>query len=934
MFTTEDGLPQSSVINLVQTRDGYIWMGTFEGLARYDGKQFTVFNKSIVPELGNNTIKALFEDSRGCLWIGTPSGLTCYQQGEFRHFTVKNGLTGNFITAIAEDKNHYLWVGTNRGVSMYDNFENFSSYTAKDGLSSSYISALAPAATGGMWVGTQRGLDRIQGESVSHFNVPADFPAMNIHSLYLDPSDNSLWIGIRETGLIRLRKGRLQRIGAKLKNLTDIRAVLRDREGTLWIGSNGGGLFILSKTGKFSTLSEKEGLSNPSVRTLMEDREGSIWIGTRGGLFQLKDDKFTLLNSRNGLPVDSVRSLLPGKNGEIWIGTVGGGLSSYKNGKFTTSKNLEARYIWSLANGNDDSLWIGTYGEGLYRLNHSKIRQYSTENGLLNNVIRAILVQKNGEIWVGTNGGGINIISKKGIRTITKTNGLSGNYIYSLARDKDGAVWAGTYNNGINRIQKGDITVFNSKNGFTNTGIWVIHPDSDGSIWIGTGNDGLFHCRKGKFKRFSMEDGLYSDSIFSITEDGKGNFWMNCNRGIFTVSKTDLLELEKGVREKINCRSYGKAEGIKATESNGPAQFAACRAKDGSLWFSSIKGAIVIHPDKMPLNTVPPLVSIESVRVNTENYSPYEAVRAPVEKGEIEIHYAGLSFLLPEKVMFKYKLEGFDSGWIKAGQRQTAYYTNLPPGHYTFHVTACNNDGIWNRKGAEISIWLQPRFTQTGWFKGIVSIFIIFMIFALYRLRVKQIRHRESVLQKEVEERTRQLNQLNRKLADLARTDELTGVANHRYLMHQLGKNWKAAFRDSTPLSLLFIDLDHFKQYNDTYGHQAGDHCLKKIADILQNELKRPRDFLARYGGEEFVAILPTTEKTGAMNTAETLRAAVEEKCQDHRGAVVITISVGVSTAIPLNHYDVEKLIAAADTALYQAKNSGRNQVKYSDIRS
>ncbi|NOZ13229.1 MAG: diguanylate cyclase [Acidobacteria bacterium] len=934
MFTTEDGLPQSSVVNLVQTRDGYIWMGTFEGLARYDGKQFTVFNKSTVPELGNNTIKALFEDSRGCLWIGTPSGLTCCQQGEFRHYTTQNGLAGNFITAIAEDRNHRLWVGTNRGVSVFDYPGRFSSFTVKDGLSADYVSALAPAAEGGMWVGTQRGLDRIQRENISHLNAPAGFPTMNIHSLYLDVSDNSLWIGIRENGLIRLRKGILQRIGEKQRGLTDVRAILRDREGTLWIGSNGGGLFVLSKTGKFSTLSEKEGLINLSVRALMEDREGSIWIGTRGGLFQLKDDKFTLFNSRNGLPVDSVRSLLPGKNGTVWIGTVGGGLSRYSNGEFTTIRDFEARYIWSLADGNDGSLWIGTYGKGLYQLKNSKIRHYSTGNSLFDNVVRAILVQKNGEIWVGTNGGGINILSKKGYRAITTATGLSGNYIYSLARDRNGAIWAGTYNSGINRIQGKDITAFNSTNGFTNTGIWVIHPDSDGSIWIGTGNDGLFHYKEGKFNRFSMKDGLYSDSIFSITEDGRGNFWMNCNRGIFTVSKTALLELEKGIRKKISCRSYGKAEGIKATESNGPAQFAACCAKDGSLWFSSVKGAIVIHPDKMPVNTVPPPVSIESVRVNNENYSPYEAIRAPVGKGEIEIRYAGLSFLLPDKVMFKYKLEGFDSRWIDAKQRQTAYYTNLPPGRYTFRVTASNNDGIWNRKGAEISILLQPRFTQTGWFKGITSVLIIFVIFVLYRLRVKQIRRRESLLQKEVEERTRQLNQLNRKLADLARTDALTGIANHRYLMHQLEQDWKTAFRNSTPLSLLFIDLDRFKEYNDTHGHQVGDHCLKKIAGILQNELKRPRDFLARYGGEEFVAILPETEKAGALNTAEILRAAVEKNCRDRLGTVLITISVGVSTAVPLNHHNFEKLIAAADTALYQAKNAGRNRVEYSDIRN
>ena len=932
IFTTEDGLPQSSVMNLVQTSDGYIWMGTFEGLARYDGKQFSVFNKSRFPDLKDNTIKALFEDSRGYLWIGTPSGLTCYRQGIFRHFTVKDGLADNFVTAISEDRNRHLWVGTNRGLSLYDNMNQFTSFTLKDGLTDGYISALAPSPKGGIWVGTPRGLDYVQDSGITHFKAPDDFPKMNIKTLYMNPSGASLWIGIQGAGLIRFQNRQFKRIGEKTAGLADVRTILRDREGMLWIGSNGGGLFTLSETGKFSTLTEKEGLANTSVRALLEDREGSIWIGTRGGLFQLKDDKFTLLNSRNGLPVDSVRSLLPGENGSVWIGTVGGGLAQYKNGKFIVFKKLDARFIWSLAADRDGSLWIGSYGKGLYHLQKGQFTSYSTDNGMTNNVIRAILIRKNGEIWAGTNGGGINIITKTGIRTLSSANGLSGNYIYSLACDSQGNIWAGSYNSGVNRISNGNITVFDSKNGFTNSGVWAIHPDPDGSIWFGTGNDGLFHYQSGHFKQFTIQNGLYSDSIFSITDDGRGNLWMNCNRGIFSVSRARLKEVETGLRDNINCRSFGKAEGIKATESNGPAQFAACLAKDGSLWFSSINGAIVIHPDKMPVNIKPPPVSIESIRVNGESYSPFEPIRTPVGRGEVEIQYAAMSFLLPDKVEFSYQLKGFDPGWVAAGHRQTAYYTNLPPGQYVFHVIAANNDGIWNKTGCTVEITLQPRFTQTGWFKSIVIALIAFLILALYQLRVKQIRHQEIILQKEIQERTGQLNRLNQKLADLARTDSLTGIPNHRYLMHQLQRDWKTAFRDSSPISLIFIDIDRFKQYNDTLGHQAGDNCLKTIAQILQKELKRPRDFLARYGGEEFVAILPSTDKEGALNIAEQLRATVERTCSNRMDKPPVTISLGVSSTVPLNHNSFEKLISAADTALYDAKHAGRNQVAFFEL--
>ncbi len=929
-LTTEDGLPQSSVMNIVQTRDGYLWLGTFEGLARYDGRQFSIFNKSRIPELKNNTIKALFEDSRGSLWIGTPAGLIRYRLGRFRNFTARNGLTGNLITSISEDQNHRLWIGTTRGLNRYNPDGSFTLFSIENGIRNRTITALAPATDGGMWIGTPTGLDHILNGTITHLSVPDNFPEMRIRTLYMDPTDNSLWIGIHGKGLIRLRNQKFTRIGNSRNNLTDVRAILRSREGTLWIGSNGGGLFSYSKTGKFSVLSEKEGLSNQSVRALLEDHEGSLWIGTRSGLFQLKDDKFTLFSSRNGLPVDSVRSLLSTTNGNIWIGTVGGGLARFKSGRFTPVNILDARYIWSLAEGPDHSLWVGSYGKGVFHLTGKEIHSYSTQNGLSNNVIRAILILPGGEIWLGTNGGGINIISKTGIRTLTRKDGLSGNYIYSLARDRDGAIWAGTYNNGVNRILNGKITVFSEKDGFTNTGIWAIHPDPDGSIWFCTGNSGLFHYKNRHFHQFTMETGLYSDSIFSITDDKNGNLWMNCNRGIFTVKREALAEVEEGKRNTIYCRSFGKREGIKATESNGPAQFAACLASDGSLWFSSIRGAIVINPRTMPTNTIPPPITIESVRINNKKFSPYTPIRTAVGQGRMEIRYAALSFLLPEKVQFQYQLKGFDSNWINPGHRQTAYYTNLPPGEYRFQVIACNNDGIWNKTGKTISITLQPRFTQTNWFKALILLFVGLCLLALYRLRVKQIRHREFLLQTKVMERTQQLDALNRKLADLARTDSLTGIPNHRHLMHQLKKEWKTAVRESAPLSLIFIDIDRFKQYNDTFGHQAGDNCLKKIAEMLQQKLQRPRDFLARYGGEEFVAILPDTPKKGAVSIAESLRLTIEKNCNPETdGFPTPTISLGVSTVIPRTPNNFEILLRAADAALYQSKNTGRNRVSF-----
>ncbi len=932
MFTTEDGLPQSSVMSIVQTSDGYIWLGTYEGLARFDGRRFVVFDKTNVPQMENNTIKALYEDSRGCLWVGTPNGLLCQENGDFRKYTMADGLTSNFILSITEDLNGKLWVGTTQGVNRLDE-DGFTGYRPSDGLIDEYVSTLAPAENG-IWIGTSVGLDLFQDGRFTHYGKRDGLPGVDIRSLYRE-ADGTLWIGTSGDGLVRFNGKQFHTVNGNDDLRTeDVRCILRDRNQTLWIGTNGGGLFALNSDGKFRVLSERDGLLNNSVRSVMEDREGSVWIGTRDGLYQLKDDKFIFLSSRNGLPVDSVRTVFQSSNGNMWIGTVGGGLVRYDGDKiriFNERDGFSSSYIWSIAEGPQGVLWVGTYGGGLYRIEKSRVTRVQPEGGLSNDIVRAILVDRQGRTWVGTNGGGVDIIQDDRIVQRYNTgNGLSEDYVYSLAEDESGTIWVGTYSGGLNRIENGRITVFGEQAGFTNNGIWVIHPDADDTLWIGTDDAGLFHYRAGNFFRFSIRDGLYNDSTFSIIDDD-GTLWFNSNRGIFSVPKDHLLELESGQRERVECLTLGKSEGIKVTESNGPAQPAAFRAADGSLWFSTIKGVAIIHPSQMRVNQVKPNVAIESIRINGKPVNLNRPIRVPRGMGEMEIKYTGLSFLLPEKVMFRYRLEGYNEDWVDAGTRRVAFYTNLPPRAYTFRVIASNNDGIWNETGAKIRFELTPPFTQTPLFYAIVGVLLLVFFLLLYYLRIQQVRRKEKELSALVDERTRQLNNLNRKLEYLARTDGLTDIPNHRFLMEQLETEWRTAFRESKPIALLFVDIDRFKDYNDRYGHQRGDERLRQIAQLLESELKRPRDFVARYGGEEFVAILPDTNHEGAMSIAERLRAEVEQQRPSDDDDQPITISVGVSAAVPVHQDAVNRLIRAADEALYAAKQAGRNRVVYKE---
>ncbi len=937
VYTTEAGLPQSSVVSIIQTADGYLWMGTFEGIARFDGRRFTIFDKTNVPELENNSIKALFQSTEGCLWAATPNGLLCMKNGKFVKYTTANGLASNFILSLTEDSDGHLWVGTTHGLSRFDG-DAFQSFSEADGLIDEYVAALSPAPDNGVWVGTAEGLDLFRDGTFTHYGKADGLPGLDIRCLYTD-TDGSLWIGTGGDGLAHYQDSTFQVYNKKQGLMTpDVRAIVRDRNGTLWIGTNGGGLYCIRANGIFCALSERDGLRNNAVRAVLEDQEGSIWIGTRDGLYQLKDDKYSILSSRNGLPVDSVRSVFQTSDGTRWVGTVGGGLVRYREGEvrtFNERDGFTSTYIWSMDEDDHGNLWVGTYGGGLVKINGNRVTRYGTEHGLSHDIVRVVKVTRDNRIWIGTNGGGVDVMENgRFIAHYSSENGLSEDFVYSIAEDKSGAIWIGTYSGGVNRINDGRITVFGSKAGFTNNGVWVIYPDQDGSLWIGTDDTGLFHYADNTFHRFTMKDGLINDSTFSLIEDREGNLWMNCNRGLFSVPKAHLLELESGQRQSVSCRTLGKSDGIKVTESNGPASPAAWMMQDGTLWFSTIKGVAIVDPDRKQLNHVPPPVSIESILINGTTVDIHEPIEVPVGPGEMEIHYTGLSFLLPEKVQFKYMLEGYNQDWVDAGSRRTAFYTNLAPRDYTFRVIASNNDGIWNEVGDQISMSLRPPFTRTPLFYGMCLVLFIVAVAVIYYLRIRQLRRRERELTALVDQRTLELHEVNQKLEYLARTDGLTDIPNHRYLMEQIEKEWRTAFRETRPISVLFIDIDRFKVFNDTHGHQEGDRCLRNIAQLLKSELKRPRDFIARYGGEEFVVILPETDRDGAMAMADRLRNTVETTCKlrDSEAKQHVTISVGVTSVVPVEQDNINALIRAADQALYDAKEGGRNRVVFQEI--
>lgn len=740
VWTSDDGLPQNSIYVIAQTRDGYLWLGTEEGLVSFDGVRFTVYDKRNTPEMKANQVNALLEDRNGNLWIGTQGGgVTRLRDHKFTSFTTKQGLPNDDVWSLCQDRSGAIWIGTSGGLSRLQNGK-FKSYNTMDGLLDETVWSLYLDRDGILWIGTSGGLNRYEDGRFASYTTKQGLSNDNVISLYQDIS-GSLWIGTSGGGLDRLQDGKFVTFSTKegLSNDTVV-SLLQDRDGNLWIGTFGGVSRLYNSI--FVNFTPSEGLSNEVVTSLYEDREGSLWIGTQGGgLDRLQDGKFMDYTTREGLSNNTATSLVQDRDGSLWIGTYGG-LDRLRAGKltvFTSVDGLSNDNIRALHMDSAGTLWIGTYGGGLNRYRDGKFTAYTTKDGLSNGKVWCVNDDSEGNLWVGTSGG-LNRYKDGKFTTFTTKDGLSNDHVWFLLPDHEGSLWIATFN-GLNRLRNGKFTVFNSHNGLSSNNIMCLYEDREGSLWIGTQGGGLDRFRNGKFFTYATAGGLFDDTVFQIIEDGKQNLWMSSNKGIFHVSKKELNEFDAGSTKWIHSISYGKADGMKSQECNTGFP-AGCRTADGKLWFPTIEGVAMIDPENIRINHVLPPVMVDAMIADGSTIRPQAdpgTITLQPGQEKFEFHYTALSFLAPQKVRFQYKLEGFDGDWVDAGTRRAAYYTNIRPGKYLFRVKACNNDGIWNEAGASMSFILEPHFYQTKWFYLLCGLSLILVGWNLNRYRLGRV---------------------------------------------------------------------------------------------------------------------------------------------------------------------------------------------------
>ena len=768
-WQTETGLPQNTVHSVVQDFEGYIWVATEEGLARFDGLNFVVFDRQNTPQLRSNDVRSLLVQEKGnVLWVATAAGLSRFYADEWTTFTTEQGRAGNDVVSACEARNGAVWVATSSGLSRLQDGA-WTSYTTRDGLADDNVRVISEDMTdetGAMWVGTAEGLSRFAGGKFTNFTTDDGLPG-GVSAIERG-TDGSLWLGT-DAGLSRYRDGRFEtlttRDGLPNDRVISLHAA---REGGLWVGTAAGAALL--REGRFERFAESDPLADGIVLSIFEDREGSFWLGTEsGGLHQLRGRKFTTYSTREGLSSDLVKAIYEDASGDVWVGTYGAGLNLLRGGKvttYTTKDGLASNIVLALFSDSNGDLWVGT-PDGLSRFRAGRFETFTSADGLPNDFVRSIYADRGGALWIGTRGG-LARLKDGEFTTYTTRDGLTSDFVGTVYEDAAGDLWVGTLG-GLSKFAGGRFTSYTSRDGLPETAVIAIHGDAERRLWVGTNGGGLGLLDGGKFYSFTSRDGLPNDTVYRILEDATGRLWMSSKKGIFSITKAELLDFAARKTTTLGPTVYGTADGMPTRECSGGGHPSGWRGRDGRLWFTTIKGVAMIDPERVARNTEPPPVVVEEVRVDGELVPGGRTTELKPGSSRFDFHYAGLSFVAPEKVRYRYKLEGFDPDWVEGGDRRVAYYTNLGPGEYRFLVTAGNNDGVWNQRPASFNFKLKPHFYRTYWFYALCAVGAALLAWQLYALRLRQVRARYGAV---LAERNRIAREIHDNLAQ-----EILGVS-------------------------------------------------------------------------------------------------------------------------------------------------------------
>lgn len=948
-WSTREGLPHNQVNGIAQSSEGYLWFATWEGLARYDGTGFRHFDRSNVPGLRDNGIRAIRADPEGGLLLATArGGISQLRDGRAETIDASNGLVQDQTMDVLRDHRGRLWIALESGgVQRLDGDGEAGSrhFGRADGLPSDLAYTLLEDVDGAIWVGTADGLALIREDRVRVFDAHG-LPDGSIFSLARDGSGNVL-VGTMGGPYRLSADGGFVPVSGEFPRVP-VTSLREDADGALWVGTTNRGLLRVGPLGVERLRSEGITL-NARVAALHIDHEGGLWAGTNTGALRLRDAPFSTYNSLQGMGDDYVRALLQGSDGSIWAGT-SHGLNHWDGTHWTSPQSrgdLPSLSLLALHEDADGSLWLGSYvgvhhwvpGEGIRRT-------YTVADGLMGNQVRAILRDPQGSLWLGTSRGVSRMDPDGHVQGYGLDEGLPSLLVHSMHLDRDGVIWIGT-SNGVARIAGGRVQVLDLAGLDEPRHVFGFHEEDDGTLWLAS-DRGLLRHRAGTVRRIGLAQGLPVETLFQIVADGSGALWLTSNRGVARVDRLAAHAVADGAVASASFDLFGEADGMASAQCNGGGGPAALRSLDGRIWVATAKGAAVVDPARATdRQRVMPRLVVEEVHADGLPLAPASQLQLPLDTRRLAVRFAGISFENPALYRFRYRLEGFDGDWIDAGALRTLTYTNLRPGQYRLRLAAGRVDTDWGPDEVGIDLHLPARPWERTEMQ-VAAVLLLMLAAALgLRLRAGRVARQNARLQAMVAERTAALSENTRQLSEAnlektqlaerlqhladrfrqqANEDSLTGIGNRRFMHDALAEAVQVHAR--TPAEgfcVLLLDLDHFKQINDQHSHAAGDEALRRIAASLRATLP-PSALLARWGGEEFAVLLRATPLDRAVAIADALRRGISiidtgEFAPGH------TLAASIGVAEHREGESLDALLGRVDRLLYAAKHGGRDRV-------
>jgi ligand-binding sensor domain-containing protein len=629
VWQTDEGLPNNRVLAIAQTTDGFLWVGTSDGLARFDGVEFKTFNAANTPQLRSSAITALSPGADDSLWIGTKAGgLVWLHRSHFSQFTSRDGLVGNNVRVLASNRDTSVWIGTTQGLSRYYQGK-FQTFTSREHLLSDVVTALCPDQEGVMWVATSKGLNQIRDRIVETPTVTGDFASNPVRSLWFD-GENRLWIGT-EHGLLCYDSGTLRTYTTR-EGLSEnfVTAIRGDSRTNLWVGTSSGLSHFLPD--RFQAMLNGNGIPYDQVNTLFEDTRGDIWVGSREGLIRLTRKPFSVLTRREGLSYNNLTSVLEDRRHQLWVGTWGAGLDKITAQGvevYGRTNHLSSDWIKALAESHDGSIWAGADNNGgLFRISDGQVIHYGIRDGLVDTTISVLHEDRESNLWIGTRLG----LCRRSQGNFTTETNAQNRPIWAICEDSHGTLWFGG-DAGLFRRRNGAIENLVAGGDFPAKSVSALYADAEDNVWVGSRAEGLIYCHGESRDRFGVQDGLYSNEVLGIAED-HGWLWMTSTKGVFRVRKEDLEAVKAGGKKSISCITYGRTDGLESIVCGNWSAPTICKTSEDRMYFATTIGLAVLDARDISVDLSPPPVYIEQIQVDRRPVS-WRNVESPAESGRI-----------------------------------------------------------------------------------------------------------------------------------------------------------------------------------------------------------------------------------------------------------------------------------------------------------